>query len=192
MVRLLAAAALLSGLMGQAHAAFVIATPTASPGLLPGDPLEITLSTSADFPEFTGGAINVTYDASVLAYEGAIFPNPPWFFTNDQESQGQGASGPTTIENVTFAILGSTPETGATDIGTLSFSALAPGTTTIAFADGLTGFSGPGAIQIDVSYPEAVGATVVPLPAAAWMMISGLAAMGGLSYRQRQRASAAT
>lgn len=33
---------------------------------------------------------------------------------------------------------------------------------------------------------------VVPLPAAAWLMISGLAAMGGLAYRLRPRATPAT
>ena len=32
---------------------------------------------------------------------------------------------------------------------------------------------------------------VVPLPAAAWMMISGLAAVGGVTYRRRQKAAAA-
>jgi hypothetical protein len=32
---------------------------------------------------------------------------------------------------------------------------------------------------------------VVPLPAAAWMMISGLAAVGGLTYRRPQKVAAA-
>jgi hypothetical protein len=153
--------------------------------LRPGDTLEISVRAGNDFPDLAGGVFNVTYDADVLAYRGAQFSNPLWKFTNGQAEQGLGASGTTTIQNISFAALLDSTGGGAADLTTLRFVALAVGASDIALGEGLTGFTDAAGGRISVTYPTALEAVVTPLPAGLPLLLAAL--LGLVGWRSRRQ-----
>lgn len=149
--------------------------------LLPGDTFEIAVRTSADFPTFIGVNVDVTYDADVLSYITTTF-SP--IFDDDflaPQSEPADASGPTTIQNITGATLFGSGS-GAETLATLSFAAKAPGVTEVA----ITGTGGQLVVGPDGSFDAGLttDATVVPLPASAALLATGL--IGLLAARRRR------
>ncbi|MEM9734990.1 MAG: VPLPA-CTERM sorting domain-containing protein [Pseudomonadota bacterium] len=170
-------------------------TPT-SPSPLSAVPIsetvELLINTSSNFPSFTSGGFDLSYNADILSYEGAT--NTAGFFAfEDRDQLGDTATGATTIANITFSTFGTT--LGAdTSLLVLTFTALAPGTTTITlteatndanrFFNGSVGLGPVGFPTADVTV--ILPSTVIPLPASAWLMLGALGALGLVRRRKRE------
>ena len=170
-----------------AHAAFLTTNP-APPNVQPGDTLEVALETDADFGDWTGVNIDLTYNADVLSYDTTAFNS----LIDDliaPQIEPDGASGITTIQNITgSALLIEGSDQGGSGAGTLAtmvFQAVAPGFTDVA----VTGTGGT-LIVPDFNAELSVGATVVPLPAPILLFLSGLAGVAGLVRFGRRRDTA--
>lgn len=161
-------------------------------GLGVGDSFSITLTTSSDFPDYIGGVFSLTYDADVLTYVGIDFENPPWDMTQDQVGDATGASGSTTIADITFGALWG--EGGASEpIGAVLFEAVGAGVSDIAFVSSGTG---SGFTPLNMANPDfhadlptltatVTAPTPIPLPAGVWLTASGLAALGAAGWSRR-------
>ena len=134
----------------------------------------------------TGGAVDIAWDPAIMQYKddfafnAAFTSRDTGFDVIDFQQPGLLSIG---FGNFSTAI------TDTIQIGTLGFTGLAEGTTDIDLQDSLkwAGFFDfdTGAL-IPVAYTGGT-ATVVPLPAAAWLMMSGLG-MLGLSAKRKSRA----
>ena len=130
------------------------------------------------------GDFSISWDATVLQYAGIVVADPPWDTSFIGESQV--ASG-----LVDLVFLGNSGA-ALTDfpILTISFNVIgADGTsTTVDMFEGefSTGWSAPGGIQVPVTYIDGqVTVSPVPVPAAVWLMASGLLGLVGVARRRR-------
>jgi len=128
----------------------------------------------------SGGAVDVTWDTSVLQYNNdfafnPLFDSPDAFFDviDFQEpgllSIGFGTTGALISDN--------------TVAGTLGFTYLG-GTTSLDLQDSIkwAGFFDTDGADIPVNYTPT---SIVPLPAAFWLMLTGLAALGVSARRKK-------
>ncbi len=175
MTRIYALAVALCGIIAplQANAASLDFLIVDDPGTLQiGDKLEVSITSSSDFPNFTGINFDISYDADVLSYVTTSFSS---IFDFEQESQAEpaGAIGPTTLQNITAATLGSGGESDNV-LATLSFVAVGTGSTELT----VFGTAGQFVVGPDLSFDKTltVSAIVVPLPATGLLLIGGLLA----------------
>lgn len=162
--------------------------------LVVGDMFSLSLATvdvPMVTPNLTGGTLSLTYDADILAYQGATF-DPMWIITADQAAAGVGASGPTTIDGIAFSFLFGDTGGGAAVIGDLHFEVLSEGSTDIIFDDVLAGFVNAGGTNLDVDGFEQVTAvaptTTVTTPMSApapLFLLAGLVTATAVSRRLR-------
>ncbi len=147
----------------------------------PGDTLEVTLDTGADFAGATGVNIDLTYDADLLSYQTTDF-DPAFGFAQDPQREPADATGPTTIRNITATGLPSGVGSGEATLATLSFLAVAPGSGAISLS-GTSGelIVGPGD-PVDATLTAAV--RVIPLPAPLLLLGSALVGLGVLARRR--------
>jgi hypothetical protein len=146
-----------------------------------------TLDLIMDFSDAptTGGAVDISWDQAIIQYKddfafnAAFTSRDTGFDTIDFQQPGLLSIG---FGNFSTAI------TDTILIGTLGFTGLAEGTTDIDLQDSVkwAGFFdfNTGAL-IPVAYTGGTGA-VVPLPAAVWLMISGLGMLGFSAKRKRR------
>jgi len=155
----------------------------------PGETLQIDLLGDFTGDGTLGGGLDIFYDAAVIEFLGFDFGSAtlaldpalsrtPDVLANELEGLGFG----------NFAGIG-----GAGRVGTLSFKALAPGSTQLVLAvtdDLLKGGPFVSADTFGEQPVDLTAATVtvapVPLPAAAWLMAGALA---GLAVRGRRAAT---
>lgn len=166
---------------GAAQAATVRVVPSAS-SVRPGE----TVTLSVVGTEFTdrnvdAGDFRMWWDDGVLSYVSIAFVDPPWdaSFVDDANA----ASG--SLDQV--AVLTSIPGGVGPDFGVavLTFDVVgAVGRTTTVSAEDRLGWVAPGSIPIDVSYANAE-VSVVPVPAAVWLLGSALVGLGGVAGRRK-------
>ncbi|MBU1191815.1 MAG: hypothetical protein KKA36_02545 [Gammaproteobacteria bacterium] len=170
----LACALVLSGLVGVTQAASVTINPTSQMAMI-GEAVSVEVLFSDFTDPLISGGFNFNYDTSFLDFDSIDFGANPLglaFFPIDTAVDGVvgiSFAGPLSLES---GILG-TLNFVATDLGTASLStaAASPG-----FFDGSSYYvPGFGNASIEVS--------AVPVPAAVWLMASGLLGMVGLSRR---------
>lgn len=197
--RLVAAIALALGISG-AQAATISLEP-ANQSVAPGG--IATFDMVADFGSqlVLGGATDFLFDPSVLTFQNFVFSTTigaardPSF---DARTTGDTAPfDPWDLQAPNLVTIGFGNFNGlslpaGTVIGTLTFMAgSVPGTSTnITLSDSgkWGGYfdQATGTTPISVNYPatDATSAQVVPLPAAAWLVLSGVAGLIGMSRRR--------
>ena len=167
--------------VGQAAAVSTVQLDQPNPIFTAGSPTLDVLFTGTFDVAVDAGDFTINWDPTVLSYTSIAIANPPWdsIFVDDSSA----AAG-----LIDLVILGTSgPALTAFDIATISFNVLgADGATTdITMADAFTGWSIPGGIQTPVTYVDGqVTVSPVPVPAAVWLMMSGLLGLVGVARRR--------
>ncbi|MDX1648437.1 MAG: cohesin domain-containing protein [Myxococcota bacterium] len=183
----LAAALLLTLATGGAHALNELRLVAPAAPVAVGDALDVALQ--LDFDETTlGGAVAVSYDASVLGLIGVTFdgalPDDPDFRCPSAGLPGS-VSCPGTPGFVSFGTLAGLPTGQALAVATLGFTALAPGTSPLGLAVA-SPFSDPVGAPLGISR-VGTSVQVVPEPAPALLAAGAVALAAGLRRRRRAR-----
>lgn len=192
------AGVLLAGTMASAQA---IPTVTLSPNAGSygvGDTVTVSFTLDTSTGDTLGGGTDFFWDASVLSFVGwsfdAGFTQRDTSFDrqpDDCSTSGNIAcTGPGEANGMGFGNFGGFGS-GQFLVGTLTFTAISIGVTDIFMGQNEDSPGGPGEVgnagpwraadgsATDVTFNGA-NVQVVPIPAAAWLMISGLGLLGGL------------
>jgi hypothetical protein len=167
---------------------------TESNPILAGAGGTLSLNIAGNFNTPTdGGGFTFSWDPGVLTYTGLTIADTtiggPWdtFSSFDASSAASG-----TVDNI-FVIADAAPgASGAFDIATVNFNVVGAlgSSTDITIADVFGGWSATGtSLPITVDY-TAGQVNVVPLPAAAWLMLSSLGVLGAVRRRKRDQLEA--
>jgi hypothetical protein len=143
-----------------------------------------------DYPELAGGVIDLGFNTSgnVLAIESLVVTDPPvvvnsaiFDFLPDGGGPETGSPYPTTWPGIAFDTFANDPATGDFKIATISFRAVAPGTTSLVILPSSQFFSSTAQI-----FPITPNGTVnvVPVPAAVWLFGTGLLGLIGIARRK--------
>jgi hypothetical protein len=136
-----------------------------------------------------GGGTDVTWNASALDFVSLVFDDNPEF---DVAFTRQGIVSPGLIDGFATGSFDGLAGDGPLYIATITFKTLAPGSVDINLAEDIGGIAGVFVGVDGQPYGDDLtfsGATVnvtggeVPVPAAAWLMLSGLGALVG--YRRK-------
>lgn len=172
----LVCAVVLSGLVGVVQAASVSLTPTSPSVNLNGT---VSFDVNLDFAgtPVTSGILNLEYDASRLEFSSFSYGSNTFgvstFAVDSTSTLG-------VVKDISFSGSISGPGT----LGTATFLAMGTGTAYVRTLSAAPGFYDGG----DYIYPDYLFSSVnvvsaVPVPAAVWLMASGLLGMVGLSRR---------
>lgn len=130
------------------------------------------------FGNFTNGS-----QLSFLSYDPAALGDP--FYINVPTVSTTGDR----LEGITFGDF-TNGVSGPALVGTLVFNTLVAGNYSLSLVDsGLTGgfYSMSGVQQTPVYTPASFTVTAVPVPAAIWLMLSGLVGLSGMVFRQNAK-----
>jgi hypothetical protein len=137
-----------------------------------------------------GGGVDVVFGnftngtrLSFVSYTPAALGDPDLINVPTVSSTGDRLEG-ITFGDVTNGL------SGPALVGTLVFNALVAGNYSLSLVDsGLAGgFSSiSGAPQAPVYTPASLTVTAVPVPAAIWLMLSGLGGLSGMVFRQKAK-----
>jgi len=131
-----------------------------------------------------GGGFNFNWDPGVLAFTGGTidYPNADPFFSYFVDTNAPTGSVDVFVGSLVSA-------TGNFDIATINFDVVGGTGTTINFNESCLGcgwFGGGSQVPFVVDYtPGQVAVTAVPVPAAVWLMGSGLLGLVGIGRRTR-------
>lgn len=121
-----------------------------------------------------GGGVNVAFDASVLNVL-SVSLDPIWDVWADTGTiDNSGGS----ITGIDFSTFSSMPSDFT--IGSIQFQAIGAGASGLSLTEsfGIGGFALSGEPQTVSFLDGSISVTAVPLPAALWLMLSGLTALG--------------
>lgn len=181
------AAASLLGALGSAQALTIKADP------ILGDSLSLGLSevlsvdfASVDFPLFTSGEINLTYDPTVISIDVAGFGDFALTSVDRGGVPPVDASTGLLTRTFDFSRFFDGAVEGDVELFTLVFEGVGSGDTPVTIAESAIGFaSGTTMLSEDVE-PIALNVTVAPIPAPATLPLL-LAGLGGLVAMRRGR-----
>lgn len=164
----------------------------------PGDEIAVTINYDFTDTAIFGGGLNVIYDASVLQF--ISYTPATWGGTGEPQSGAASPVGALTADGAYEGIgIGTFDFNGintAGQIGTFQFLVLGAGgdagcgqtlcLTPVEPANpfGSTTGQNLNPIVFDPNGDSVLGATVVPVPAAVWFLLSGLGALFGLGRRK--------
>jgi hypothetical protein len=189
------AAALLGLVSVNALATTISLTPTSSTNIGIGGVVTFDMYTdAADVGGILAGGLDLFYDIGILGYNGDFAFDPG--FPTDLAFSRLGDDCATTltancggageINGIAFGNFGGLAASGSTLVGSLSFTGMNLGTSSLAMADNDlpagSWFDVSGAL-IDMTY-EGASVNVVPVPAAVWLFGSGLLGLIGVARRR--------
>lgn len=193
-------AATLLGLASlNAQAATIDLVPTSSTNILIGQTISFDLwGDFSDVGGTIGGGLDLFYDNLILAYNGdfafdlGLGNDATISRTGDDCSLAlvSGCASAGEINGISAnQFAPAMMSSGATLMGTLSFTAIAEGLTDLTMADNDTPAGGwidnTGLGAVSTSYNSSrVVSSRVPVPAAAWLMLSGMGLLGGVLRRK--------
>jgi hypothetical protein len=169
------------------QAGSITLTPSQS-NLNVGDVFTLTIAGTGFTQGVIGGGLDLTFDPGLVLL-GTTTIDPQWNFGT---SPGDSTTAPGKISGMTFNLFPSSV-TGDFKIATLTFSALKAGTTNFAsmasslfpFVDDTINVAVIDGIDFGSTQVTIADAAPVPVPAAAWLLLSGLATVGGIRRRRR-------
>jgi len=200
-------ALLLAGVISQGQAGIISIEPVSQTVNL-NDPVALAVRMNFNGDPTIGGGIDIWYDSTVLGFTGFAV-NPA--FTASLSFLGSVFAGQPDDCLLSPSELGcgtaAAPITGYAEInglawtdlagwsnnlvmGTLNFTAIGGGTTSVIPLEEFDvasskGFQAPGSVdQIPVTNPASVTVNVVPLPPAAWLMLSAVGFLGVIGRRR--------
>lgn len=178
-LKLLKLASILCGLLivsGVQAATVAVSAPSLGT-INVGDTFTVTIDGSG-FIGVDGGGIDLAYDAAALQYNGATLDAAFWNVSAITGTESTGFVA--TIYGATF-FSGTTTFT----LATLSFTALAVGTSLLDISHATTGtWSDAGSTIVPTFTDGSITVSAIPLPAAFWLLGAGLIGLVGVARRR--------